>query len=361
MASNSFGSLFRCTTWGESHGRALGVVIDGCPAGIPLDEECINRDLAVRAPGKSPYVSGRGETDRVSILSGVFAGVSTGAPISLLLENRDADSSAYEAIASLLRPGHANFTYLRKYGVFDHRGGGRASARETACRVAAGAVARRLLQGPGIQAGAFLSRVGAAAAPDLPFEEGAAFARASPVFAPGPGAEAAFLREISQAAAEQDSVGGIVSFAAWGVPAGLGDPVYGRLDALLAAAMLSIPASKGFDIGQGFTAASLRGSASNDGFTSRQGVPLPASNRAGGVLGGISTGMTLYGRVAFKPTSSIFAPQPTVDLQGREAEFQLPEGSRHDPCVAVRAVPVVEAMCLLVLADLWLLNRSARI
>jgi chorismate synthase len=361
MASNSFGTLFRCSTWGESHGPALGVVIDGCPAGIPLDEELINRDLARRAPGASGQVSARREKDRAVLLSGVFAGLSTGAPLSILIENTDPDSSAYEDTAGLLRPGHANFTYLSKYGLFDHRGGGRASARETAGRVAAGAVARQMLKDPGISVGAYLSRVGAAGAPERPPDEALAFARSSPLFAPCPEAEEAFRREIEAAAEAGDSVGGLVAFVALGVPPGLGDPVYGRLDALLAGAMLSIPASKGFDIGEGFAAASLRGSVCNDGFTAREGVPLPAGNRAGGVLGGISTGMPVYGRVAFKPTSSIFLPQRTVDMQGQEAEFLLPAHSRHDPCLAVRAVPVVEAMCLLVLADLWLLNRSARV
>ncbi|MDR2076756.1 MAG: chorismate synthase [Desulfovibrio sp.] len=360
MASNSFGTLFRYSTWGESHGPALGVVIDGCPAGIPLDEGLINQDLARRAPGSSPYASPRREEDRAVLLSGVFAGCSTGAPLSILIENTNADSSAYDDTASLLRPGHAQFTYLRKYGLFDHRGGGRSSARETAGRVAAGAVARQLLRGAGISAGAFLSQAGEARAPETPAEEALAFASASPVFAPCAEAEQSFRREIDAAREAGDSVGGIVAFVARGVPPGLGDPVYGKLEALLASAMLSIPASRGFDIGEGFAAASLRGSAGNDGFTAREGIPVPAGNRAGGVLGGISTGMPVYGRVAFKPASGILLPQRTVDLKGREAEFRLPARSRHDPCVAVRAVPVVEAMCLLVLADLWLLNRSAR-
>jgi chorismate synthase len=218
-----------------------------------------------------------------------------------------------------------------------------------------------MLKAPGISAGAYLSRVGAACAPEIPAREALLFAESSPVFAPCAEAEEAFMREIGAASAEGDSVGGIVSFVVQGLPPGLGDPVYGRLDALLAGAMLSIPASKGFDLGEGFAAASLRGSVCNDGFTAIDGLPVPSANRAGGVLGGISTGMPVYGRVAFKPTSSIFLPQKTVDMQGREAEFILPAHSRHDPCLAVRATPVVEAMCLLVLADLWLMNRSARV
>ena len=282
MASNSFGTLFRYSTWGESHGPALGVVIDGCPAGIPLDEDLINKDLARRAPGSSRYASPRREKDKAVLLSGVFDGLSTGSPLSILIENADADSSAYAGTASLLRPGHAQFNYLRKYGLFDHRGGGRSSARETAGRVAAGAVARQMLKGAGIAVGAFLSQAGTARAPETPPEEALAFARSSPVFAPCAEAEQAFMREIDAAREAGDSVGGIVAFAARGVPPGLGDPVYGKLEALLAGAMLSIPASKGFDIGEGFAAASLRGSVCNDGFTAREGLPVPDGNRAGG-------------------------------------------------------------------------------
>jgi chorismate synthase len=368
MAGNSFGNVFKFTTWGESHGKAVGVVIDGCPAGLPLDEKYIQRDLNRRAPGSSSYASPRGEPDRAVICSGVFEGVTTGSPISVVVENADADSGKYADIAGLMRPGHANYTYLQKYGVFDYRGGGRASARETLGRVAAGAVARKLLEGPGISARAFLSAVGSSCAEFAPaassvsalWEQETAFAGQSRIFAPNAPAEEAFMRRMDEAAALKDSVGGVVTFAGNGLPAGLGEPVYAKLPALLAFAMLSIPGSKGFEFGEGFAAAGKRGSAVNDAFVNRQGRVLPESNRAGGTLGGISTGLPVYGRVAFKPTSSIFQPQRTVDMEGREAEFTLPEGSRHDPCIAVRAVPVVEAMCLVVLADALLMNRSAR-
>jgi chorismate synthase len=377
MASNSFGTIFRFTTWGESHGKAVGVIIDGCPAGLPLDESIIQQDLKRRAPGSSAYTTPRAEPDKAHICSGVFEGTTTGSPISIMVNNADADSDKYADIAGLMRPGHANYTWLQKYGIFDHRGGGRASARETIGRVAAGAVARCLLGGQGIGVKAFLSAVGACCAenispelspelsPDFAvdrlWDKEAAFAGQSCVFAPNAAAEAAFTREIDAAKAQKDSVGGMVSFVANGLPPGLGDPVYAKLPALLAFAMLSIPGSKGFEFGDGFAAAGKRGSASNDGFLARQGKITPGSNRAGGTLGGVSTGLPVYGRVAFKPTSSIFQTQRTVDLNGREAEFNLPAGSRHDPCIAVRAVPVVEAMCLVVLADAWLMNKSAKL
>ncbi|MDR2051548.1 MAG: chorismate synthase [Deltaproteobacteria bacterium] len=361
MGSNSFGKIFTFSTWGESHGKAIGVVVDGCPAGLPLDESLLQRDLDRRAPGSSPQVTPRAEKDKASICSGVFGGVTTGSPISIIIENTDADSAAYEGLAGLLRPGHANYTYLEKYGIFDHRGGGRASARETVGRVAAGAVARQLLAGSGVSAGAFLSAVGGCSFSDLPWDEALPFAARSRIFAPSAGAEAAFLRILEEARREGDSVGGLVSFVLGGVPSGLGDPVYAKLGAMLGSAILSIPACKGFELGEGFAVASLRGSACNDGFECSDGKIRPSGNRAGGILGGISTGLPIYGRAAFKPTSSISRPQRTLDLQGREAEFNLPPGSRHDVCVAVRAVPVVEAMCLIVLADAWLRNRSARL
>lgn len=361
MASNSFGTIFRYTTWGESHGPAVGVVIDGCPAGVALDEGWVNEALARRAPGSTPYGTARKEADTCEILSGVFEGRTTGAPVSIMIRNRDADSGAYEDIARLYRPGHANFTYLAKYGIFDHRGGGRASARETAARVAAGAVARGLLAQTDIRVSAWLCGIGGYEAQPAEPEEAARFARRSALFAPSAQAEDALARQIALAQKDGDSIGGTVGFYVSGVPAGLGDPVYEKLEARLAYAMMSIPASKGFEIGEGFAASSLRGSACNDAFArGRGGEVVTLTNRAGGTLGGISTGMPVYGRVAFKPTPSIRLPQATLDTDGNTAELQLPPGSRHDPCVAVRAVPVVEAMCLVVLADAWLMQRLAR-
>ena len=358
MASNSFGNVFRFTTWGESHGKSLGVVVDGVPAGLPLTEDIVQRDLDLRAPGRGVHTSPRKEKDKAVICSGVFKGITTGAPISIVVENTNADSSKYDAIANILRPGHANFTYLQKYGVFDHRGGGRASARETLCRVAAGAVAGQLLAAAGIWVDAFLTGVGKIEFPLEDFKSAAAFAAKNALCAPNSDAEHAFAQEINQAVADHDSVGGMVTFVAEGVPAGLGDPVYAKLSALLAQAMFSIPACRGFEIGEGFASATKRGSASNDAFILMDAKIQPASNRAGGVLGGISTGLQIYGRVAFKPTASIFIPQRSVDLSGRETEFVLPAGSRHDPCVAVRAVPVVRAMCRVVLADALLMQRA---
>ena len=336
MGSNTFGTIFKITTWGESHGRSVGVVLDGCPAGIEISENEINKVLAKRAPGNSPYTSPRKEEDTVQILSGVFEGKTTGAPISMLIQNNNVDSSKYEPIKDLLRPGHANFTYLEKYGIFDYRGGGRASARETACRVAAGAIASKFLSAYGIEIQAGIKQIGHLEDPD----------------------EMLALLERTQA--EGDSLGGVVEFTALGVPPGLGDPVYEKLEARLGYAMMSLPASKGFEIGSGFSSASMKGSEHNDRFIQVSNKVATESNYAGGVLGGISTGMPIVGRVAFKPASSIKKALKTVNTDGEEALFQLPEGSRHDPCVAIRAVPVVEAMVALVLADAVLLNRSVK-
>ncbi len=335
MPSNSFGNIFRITTWGESHGKAIGVVIDGCPAGLEISEDDINIELSKRAPGQNPLTSPRNEPDIAEIYSGTFEGKTTGAPISIIIFNQDADPSKYEATKNLLKPGHANFTYLEKYGCFDYRGGGRSSARETACRVAAGAIAKKLLTKFGVSVNATLQSVGEA--------------RSSKEIAD----------IIAKLKAEGDSIGGVISFEASNLPVGLGDPVYEKLEANLAKAMLSIPASKGFEVGEGFKASSMKGSEHNDEFVDVAGNS--STNSAGGTLGGISTGMPLVGRVVFKPTSSIRKTQKTIDLQGNYSDFKLPEGSRHDPCVAIRAVPVVEAMLALVLVDALLMNRLSRL
>ncbi len=363
MASNSFGNLFRITTWGESHGPAMGVVIDGCPAGLELSEGDIAEQLLRRRPGYSSFTSPRMEEDRPQILSGIFEGKTAGSPISILIWNRDADSSKYEQIKDLLRPGHANFTYLAKYGIFDHRGGGRASARETVCRVAAGAVAKRLLSHYGIGLVAYLKEMGEvvaeiATAEPLQLKQQVA---ASELFCPSATATLAMKERLAQVKEEGDSLGGVVELIAHGLPVGLGDPVYQKLEANLAAAMLSIPASKGFELGSGFAAARMRGSQHNDLFSLQQERVVTQSNHSGGTLGGISSGMPLLVRVAFKPTSSIAKWQSTLDLEGNRRELALPDGSRHDPCVAIRAVPVVEAMGALVLADALLMNRLARL
>lgn len=364
MASNAFGTIFRITTWGESHGKAIGVVIDGCPAGVMINNEDINHALSFRVPGQSPYTSPRQETDRAELYSGVFEGKTTGTPISIIIHNHDADSSKYDALKEVLRPGHANFTYLQKYGdVFDHRGGGRASARETACRVAAAAVAKKILQHTGIHTCAYITEIGDIDA-TLTFKDVATIQTetyASPIYCPDPLAAAQMMTALTTAKEAGDSLGGVVSFLATGLPVGLGDPIYEKLEANLAKAMLSLPASKGFDIGEGFLASRMMGSTHNDAFCQTDNHIQTTTNHAGGTLGGISTGMPLLGRVAFKPTSSIAKVQPTVDRQGHATVMQLPEGSRHDPCVAIRAVPVVDAMCALVLVDALLLNRCVRL
>ena len=328
MASNSFGKIFTITTWGESHGPAIGVVIDGCPAGLPLSEEDLIPALRARAPGRRAHTSARKEADEPKILSGVFEGKTTGAPICIMIRNEDADSSAYEPFKDLLRPGHAQYGYLQKYGLFDYRGGGRASARETACRVAAGAVAQKLLQSYGIRVGASFT---------LDPEGCEAVER------------------------EGDSIGGIVEFCADGLPAGLGDPVYEKLEARLGYALMGIPGARGFEIGSGFSSASMRGSEHNDAFINEGGKVRTRTNHAGGVLGGVTTGMPLIGRVAFKPASSIKIPTETLTTGGDKATIAMAKGSRHDPCIAIRAVPVVEAMVALVLADAFLMNRCARV
>jgi chorismate synthase len=365
MAANFFGQLFRITTFGESHGPAIGVVIDGCPAGLKITKEEIDQELSVRQPGKNPYTSPRAEKDECQILSGIFEGKTTGAPIAIAIWNKDADSTKYEPIKNLLRPGHANFTYLQKYGIFDYRGGGRSSARETAARVAAGAIAKKLLAHFEIELCAFVSEIGGIAIAEPNLDSLPKLRKkvlANPLFCPDGKAAEKMMKEIEKAKEEGDSLGGILQCAATRLPVGLGDPVYGKLEANLASAMLSIPATKGFEIGSGFAAARMKGSEHNDAFdVDENGKITTTTNFAGGTLGGITTGLPLTFRVAFKPTSSIKKSQKTVDLKGQKKAFNLPEGSRHDPCVAIRAVPIIEAMTALVLADAILLNRAAKL
>lgn len=360
MASNSFGNIFKVTTWGESHGKAIGVVVDGCPAGIEIDEETINLDLALRSPGKSPYTSPRKEDDHCEILSGTFNGMTTGAPISIILWNKDADASKYDTVKDLLRPGHANFTYLEKYGVFDFRGGGRASARETACRVAAGSIAKQLLKKSGVYVTAYLKQVLdiVAVVPHTANLRDLVYSNA--LFCPDSNASEKIMISIKSAKEAGDSVGGMVEFIIENLPVGLGDPVYEKLEANLAKAMMGLPATKGFEIGSGFDAVAMNGSTHNDRFVEKEGIIKTETNYSGGTLGGISNGMPLIARVAFKPTSSIKIPMNTVDTKGEPALFKLPQGSRHDPCVAIRAVPVVEAMVTLVVADALLMNRCSK-
>ncbi len=365
MASNSFGSLFRVTTWGESHGKAIGAIIDGCPAGLPLSEGDIQPYLDRRAPGKNPYTSPRKETDIVEILSGVFEGKTTGTPISLLIWNQDTDSRPYQTVQNLLKPGHAQFSYLEKYGVFDHRGGGRASARETACRVAAGAVAHKILAYFDIFILSYLQEVGNIHLEDFVADTVTSMQekiQSSVLFCPDPETTLAMQEKITQQQTSGDSIGGIVACQALGLPSGLGDPLYEKLEATLAKGMLSIPACKGIEFGSGFASARLSGSQNNDlFFQTEKGKIQTRTNHAGGLLGGISTGMPLLLRVVFKPPSSIAKPQNTCTPQGEQGLFTLPLSSRHDPCVAIRAVPVVAAMTALCLVDALLLHRCSRL
>ena len=364
MGSNSFGSIFKMTSWGESHGKAMGVVIDGCPAGLEISEEEINQELKRRAPGQSLLTSPRKEKDCAEILSGIFEGKTTGAPISIILWNQDSDSTKYEPIKHLLRPGHANFTYLEKYGIFDYKGGGRASARETVCRVAAGAIAKKILAHFKISVLAYIKEIGPYVAADLnamSFEDLRQEVARSPIFCPDQDVACKMMEAIAQVKKEGDSLGASVEFFVDHLPVGLGDPVYEKLEANLAKAMLSLPATKGFEIGSGFHSVSMMGSQHNDPFILKEERVQTLGNHAGGTLGGISNGMPLVGRVAFKPTSSIEKPQQTLDIHHRPSEFHLPEGSRHDPCVGIRAVPVVEAMVALVIVDALLLNRCVKL
>ncbi len=350
MASNSFGSLFRFTTWGESHGPAIGVVIDGCPARIPLAEADIQPFLDKRRPGQSSLTTQRQEEDKVKILSGVFEGRTTGAPISLMIENTDQRSKDYSDIKSVFRPGHADYTYQVKYGLRDYRGGGRASARETACRVAAGAVARKILGDQIVIRGAVI-QIGPHIVDRSEWDW--AEVERNPLFAPNAKAAVFWAEYLEKIRKEGTSVGAVVELTASGVPAGWGDPVYEKLDAELARALMSINAVKGVEIGAGFAAAALTGEVNGDAMRKgADGKPVFLSNNAGGVLGGISTGQDIVARFALKPTSSILKPQQSVNMQGENVDVSTK--GRHDPCVGIRAVPVGEAMMACVLADAML-------
>jgi chorismate synthase len=356
---NVFGHLFRVTTFGESHGPSLGAVVDGCPARLALSEADLQPDLDRRAPGQSRLVTQRKESDAVRIVSGVYEGLTLGTPIALLIANEDMRPGDYREVREKYRPSHADYTYDAKFGVRDWRGGGRSSARETAARVAAGAVARKLLRERyGVEAVGWVSQVGAAAA-DCDVEAvTAARVEATPVRCPDPAAAAAMIEAVERARKAGDSIGGAVTCAVRGCPPGWGEPVFDRLEADLAKAMLSLPASKGFEIGSGFAGAAARGSEHNDAFYMDGGRVRTRTNRSGGVQGGITNGETVYFRVAFKPTATILREQATVDREGRETT--LAARGRHDPCVVPRAVPVVEAMALLVLADHALRHEARR-
>ncbi|MDA0999976.1 MAG: chorismate synthase [bacterium] len=354
--SNTFGQVFRFTTWGESHGPAIGVVVDGCPAGLPLSEADLQYDLDRRRPGQSRVTTQRNETDQAEILSGVFEGKTTGAPISILIRNQDADSSKYEPLRDIFRPGHADFTYWAKWGHRDHRGGGRSSARETAGRVAAGAIAKKILVREGIDICGFVSQIGDVIWEGEDFDP--AEIEKNPVRCPDSETAKKMEEVIMAARKEGDSVGGVVTVRATGVPAGWGEPIYGRLDAELATAMMGINAVKGVEFGAGFRSARMRGSENNDPFDAVGGNIVPRTNHAGGILGGISTGAPIVLRFAVKPTSSILLAQDTVTALGERTQVKV-EG-RHAPCVAPRAVPIGEAMMAVVLADHMRRNLGSR-
>ena len=355
MSGNTFGRLFRFTSWGESHGPAIGCVVDGTPPLLPLGEADIQPWLDRRKPGQSRFTTQRRESDAVEILSGVFEGKTTGAPISLLIRNEDARGKDYDAIKDKFRPGHADYTYWKKYGVRDHRGGGRASARETAVRVAAGAVARKVL-GPGVTVRGALVQIGPHTIDRTRWDWDAI--DDNPFWSPDRQAAQLWEGYLDDVRKRGSSAGAIVEIVASGVPAGLGDPIYGKLDADLAGAMMSINAVKGVEIGAGFAAAALSGEENADEIRMRDGKPVFLSNNAGGILGGISSGQDIIARFVVKPTSSILIPRRTIDTHGRETEIATK--GRHDPCVGIRAVPVGEAMMAIVLADHLLRDRAHR-
>ncbi len=353
MAGNSLGSLFKITTFGESHGKAVGVLIDGVRPNVPIAESDIQKELDRRRPGQSSITTPRSEADRVHILSGVFEGKTLGTPVCLLIWNTDQNSKAYDAIKDLFRPGHAGFTYLSKYGIQDYRGGGRSSGRETAGRVAAGAIAKKILNRNGIHVTAYTKSVGSLVAKTIDFSQ----IEKNSVRCPDPAVAKKMEKMILKVKKEGDSLGGIVEAVVRGCPAGLGEPVFDKLEADLAKALMSIPATKGFEIGSGFSAARMKGSEHNDEFLKdkKSGAIKTKTNFAGGILGGISNGEDIIIRVAVKPPSSIPKSQQTVDTRGRKRTITV-EG-RHDPCLCPRVVPVVESMISLVIAD-HLLRQS---
>lgn len=355
---NTYGTLFRISTFGESHGPAIGVIIDGCPAGLSIDETFIQAELNRRRPGQSKITTQRKEDDTFKILSGVFEGQSTGTPIAIVIENQDQRSKDYSHIQNTFRPSHADYTYEVKYGVRDYRGGGRSSARETAARVAAGAIAKLLLKKSGVEINAFVSQVGDLKSPhysklDLNKTED------NIVRCPDPAIAEKMIALIDKVRLERDTIGGVVTCVVKNTPVGLGEPVFDKLHAELGKAMLGINAVKGFEYGSGFDGVILRGSQHNDEFINEAGKIRTKTNHSGGVQGGISNGEDIYFNVAFKPVATIMQDQTTVDKDGNEAVVS--GKGRHDPCVVPRAVPIVEAMAALVLADFLLRARTSKL
>ncbi|WP_286081568.1 chorismate synthase [Parablautia intestinalis] len=357
MAGSTFGTIFKISTWGESHGKALGVVIDGCPAGLALDESDIQPYLNRRKPGQTSVSTPRKESDQVEILSGTFEGRTTGTPISLIIPNTSQKSSDYSEIASYYRPGHADFTYDAKYGFRDYKGGGRSSGRETAGRVAAGAIAAKLLAEMGVTVTAYTKAIGHVSIDMARFDKQLIFSTATCM--PDEAADKAAMAYLKECMENKDSCGGIVECVVEGLPSGIGDPVFEKLDANLAKAVMSIGAVKAVEIGDGFQAALAKGSANNDPFQSSDGRIYKTANHAGGILGGISDGSQIILRAFIKPTPSIFSPQKTVNKSGENIEIAIK--GRHDPVIVPRAVVVVEAMTALTVLDACLLGMSARL
>ncbi|MGI8892509.1 MAG: chorismate synthase [Bacteroidia bacterium] len=359
MPGSAFGQIFRIVTFGESHGKGIGVVIDGCPAGLELDISLIEKDLKRRRPGQSVVSSQRQETDTPVFLSGIFEGKTTGAPITIFIENKDHRPADYDRLKDIYRPSHADFTYDVKYGNRDFRGGGRSSARETAARVAAGAVAKQLLKEHDIQIIAFVSAVGPVTLPQSYLKYNLKEAEDNPVRCPDPATAEKMQQYILKLKEEGDTTGGIISCIVTGVAVGLGEPVFDKLHADLGKAMLSINAVKGFEIGSGFKAATMKGSDHNDEFTAADGKIRTRTNNSGGIQGGISNGEDIYFNVAFKPVATLMQKQSTVNQKGEEVEMEAK--GRHDACVVPRAVPIVEAMAALILADHILRNKTSKI
>lgn len=354
MAGNTFGKLFQLTSFGESHGRGVGGIIEGVSPGLELDMDFIQNELARRRPGQSKITSPRDEKDQVEFLSGVFEGKTTGTPLAFAIWNKDQKSGDYNNLKDLYRPSHADYTYDAKYGIRDHRGGGRSSARETIARVVAGAIAKLMLREIGIDIKAFVSQVGEITMNDIP--EDLSAIESNMVRCPNPDVASQMIDYIDKIREDKDSVGGVVSCIIKNAPAGLGDPVFDKLHATLGQAMLSINAVKGFEYGMGFQASSMRGSQHNDEFHNEEGQIKARTNRSGGVQGGISNGEEIFFKVAFKPVATILKDQNTVDKTGKEVVMKA--RGRHDPCVVPRAVPIVEAMAAMVIADAWLMNKT---
>lgn len=356
---NTYGKKFRITTFGESHGKGIGVTIDGCPAGLTIDEDFIQLELDRRRPGQSKITTQRKEGDKADILSGVFDGKSTGTPIGIVIYNEDQKSKDYSHIAEKFRPSHADFTYEEKYGIRDYRGGGRSSARETAARVAAGAVAKLLLKQIGVSIQAFVSQVGSITLTKSYKELNISDAENNIVRCPDEDMANVMIDLIDQTRKNQDTIGGVVTCVIEGTPVGLGEPVFDKLHAELGKAMLSINAVKGFEYGSGFEGVKMLGSEHNDLFENKEGKIITRTNNSGGVQGGISNGQDIYFNVAFKPVATIMKDQESIDKNGTKTTVS--GKGRHDPCVVPRAVPIVEAMAALVIADFYLLNKSSKI